>query len=99
LKILNLYRYNNFGVDLKTVRDDSRREKIAAVVHKLPHVIDCPGMGDDDSPELREILELLVGGTYTFIYINNVLYSFLSKHLTKISYHCVFFHNFPFAMK
>ncbi|XP_060592358.1 uncharacterized protein LOC132747071 [Ruditapes philippinarum] len=59
---LDLGRYDNCGVDLKTIRDDSRREKIAEVVHKLPHIVDCAGLGDEDSPELREILERLVGG-------------------------------------
>ncbi|XP_060553863.1 uncharacterized protein LOC132714942 [Ruditapes philippinarum] len=59
---LDLGRYNNCGVDLKTIRDESRREMIADVVHKLPHIVDCAGMGDCDTLEIREILELLIGG-------------------------------------
>ncbi|XP_060567620.1 uncharacterized protein LOC132726325 isoform X2 [Ruditapes philippinarum] len=58
---LDFERYYNCGVYLKTFRDDSRRGKIDAILHKLPHIVDCAGLGDDDSPELREILELLVG--------------------------------------
>ncbi|XP_053372564.1 uncharacterized protein LOC123561140 isoform X2 [Mercenaria mercenaria] len=59
---MDLSRYDNCGVSLETITDEERRHTIEKILPKLPHIVDCAGLGDEDSPELREILELLVGG-------------------------------------
>ena len=55
-------RYDNCGVRLNNIRDKTRRKRVEAISSKLPHIVDCAGLGDVDDPKLREILELLVGG-------------------------------------
>ncbi|XP_053372602.1 uncharacterized protein LOC123561127 isoform X2 [Mercenaria mercenaria] len=59
---LDLGRYENCGISLETIKDEDRRQMIEKILPKLPHIVDCAGLGDADSPELREILELLIGG-------------------------------------
>ncbi|XP_053372581.1 uncharacterized protein LOC128546265 [Mercenaria mercenaria] len=60
---LDLERHDNCGISLEHLEDEDRRHtKIKEIFPKLPHIVDCAGLGDVDSPQLREILELLIGG-------------------------------------
>lgn len=59
---LDLLRYENCGVKLHRITDKNKRRKMSAVLSKLPHILDCAGLGDENTPEMREIIELLVGG-------------------------------------
>ncbi|XP_053372582.1 uncharacterized protein LOC123560159 [Mercenaria mercenaria] len=59
---LDLLRYNNCGVILHRISDTSTRERMTNLLPRLPHILDCAGLADENTPKLREIIELLIGG-------------------------------------
>ncbi|XP_053372996.1 uncharacterized protein LOC123561149 [Mercenaria mercenaria] len=59
-----LLRYNNCGSSKETIKripDVHRRQKLTQIYKKLPQIIDFAGLGNVNTPELSEILELLIG--------------------------------------
>lgn len=54
-------RYDNCGVVSHRV-SDSRKTLTADVVCRLPNIVDCAGLADENTPDIREKLELLIGG-------------------------------------
>lgn len=44
--------------------DEDRKQTLGKLRTMLPHIVDCAGLGDANTPELQEILELLIGGNY-----------------------------------
>ncbi|XP_060553851.1 uncharacterized protein LOC132714935 [Ruditapes philippinarum] len=62
---MEVNRFDNCGISKQTlaaIKDETRRDTISTILPNLPHIIDCAGLGDENSPAIREILELLVGG-------------------------------------
>ncbi|XP_053391670.1 uncharacterized protein LOC123561146 [Mercenaria mercenaria] len=59
---LDLLRYENCGVMLHRISDKNTRERMTNLLPKLPHILDFAGLADENTPNLREIIELLIGG-------------------------------------
>lgn len=47
---------------METIKDTERRADTEEISPMLPHIFDCAGLGDANTPEIQEILELLIGG-------------------------------------
>ncbi|XP_045208350.2 uncharacterized protein LOC123560161 [Mercenaria mercenaria] len=59
---MELNRYEHCGAQLHRISNASRKERMNDTIRKLPHIIDCAGLADENSWKLRELLELLIGG-------------------------------------
>lgn len=59
---LELQRYDHLGLSLESVIDEERRQLLSGVLDKLPRILDFAGLGDENTEELAEILELAIGG-------------------------------------
>ncbi|XP_060553840.1 uncharacterized protein LOC132714920 isoform X2 [Ruditapes philippinarum] len=60
-----LIRYDKCGATLsflERIPNENKKQKMKKIFKKLPHIIDFAGFGNHNTPELTEILELLIGG-------------------------------------
>ncbi|XP_060598449.1 uncharacterized protein LOC132752172 isoform X2 [Ruditapes philippinarum] len=57
-----LKRYENCGVKKNWIADSSYKERIVRMIPKFPNLIDFAGLKNENNNNLRDIIELILGG-------------------------------------
>lgn len=61
---MSLRRYENCGVSREDIVGGLQTDVVRKILPKLPTIIDLAGKGNVNSPEMKELLEILIGGIF-----------------------------------